>query len=792
MRTHKVLGLGLVSSLICGSAATAGDFTFQGLDYRIAETNAVSGDFNWTVEIYVLLNDDERLDAVAGDGINDKRLATSGVFYQNPFGGPTSADVNPLLYGSFPSLQYDSWVTVGAMDSTGYPYDNNAILDIGIDWTNFEDNGGDVYSDNGLWFITPEDSQGTPMLFTNQNCEEKLGTLVARVTVFGENENVYLGALFQGKDNLNETWQATDEITIEYTAITDCNENGVDDACDIANGSSADDNGNGIPDECEFPDCNGNGVDDSIDIANGDSEDCNSNGIPDECEMADGDCNDNGILDECEMFDDCNDNGIPDECEKFSDCNDNDIPDECEDLTDWDGNGVADICEGLVAYNATQSVGYTHIDDAIAASDDGDTVWVQADHVNAMNDLEYHNAAIDIYVMGGDADGFSTNMTNGARLHGGDVAALDSVRSGTDGTASVGANSSLSSNFAMVYRNASLDFEAPTVSLGDVLMRMDSELGINGAGTVGGLMTCAEGSAIYADLSITGELIGTVDIYGNTSNAGEMRATDDILIGSNLTNDGLIAIHRGVLYVLGDLTNNGTIIGEVDSGPGMRGGDEPEVGDGMRVVGNYNAGADASLFMQHENWRLAVGGNFNVAINDNARFDMSQATLALTNSGAKSQQIEVMSTDMGGIEEALDPAYPGAFPFDTLRIESGSRVVGLVDSNDNDGDQQEMQEVIYVRNLVVDAGATLNTNGYIIYTSEVDNQGTIIGEEDDIIIINPPVLGDLNGDGVVNVLDLLIVVAEWGPCTGSCDSDLNGDSDVNVLDLLIVIANWTP
>ena len=58
------------------------------------------------------------------------------------------------------------------------------------------------------------------------------------------------------------------------------------------------------------------------------------------------------------------------------------------------------------------------------------------------------------------------------------------------------------------------------------------------------------------------------------------------------------------------------IVGEVDAGPGVRGGDEPEVGDGMNVVGNYNAGADASLFMQHENWRLAVGGNFDVAIDD--------------------------------------------------------------------------------------------------------------------------------------------------------------------------------
>ena len=333
--------------------------------------------------------------------------------------------------------------------------------------------------------------------------------------------------------------------------------------------TSTDANGNGVPDECEFPDCNGNGIDDSDDIANGTSDDCNGNGTPDECEMVGGDCNENGVLDDCESLPDCNENGVPDECETFGDCNGNGIPDECEDLQDWDGNGVPDSCEGLVAYNVDQATGYTHIDDAIADSDDGDTVWVQADHVNGLSDVEYHGSAIDIMVLVGDANGFSTNMADGGRLHGGDDAVLDSVRSGTDGTAAVGANSSISSNFAMVYRGASLDFEAPTVSLGDVIMRMDSELGINGDGTVSGMMSCLNGSAVIADLSIasSGELVGTVDIYGNTSNAGEMRATDDILVGSNLTNDGLIAIHRGVLYVLGDLTNNGTILGEVDAGP---------------------------------------------------------------------------------------------------------------------------------------------------------------------------------------------------------------------------------
>jgi uncharacterized membrane protein len=50
----------------------------------------------------------------------------------------------------------------------------------------------------------------------------------------------------------------------------DCNENGIPDECDIADGTSEDCNENGIPDEC--------------DIADGTSQDDDGNGVPDECE----------------------------------------------------------------------------------------------------------------------------------------------------------------------------------------------------------------------------------------------------------------------------------------------------------------------------------------------------------------------------------------------------------------------------------------------------------------------------------------------------------------------------
>jgi len=53
-------------------------------------------------------------------------------------------------------------------------------------------------------------------------------------------------------------------------------------------------------------------------------------------------------------------------------------------------------------------------------------------------------------------------------------------------------------------------------------------------------------------------------------------------------------------------------------------------------------------------------------------------------------------------------------------------------------------------------------------------------------------IGDLNGDGSVNVSDLLILLGQWGACTdcAECPADLNDTCTVNVSDLLILLANW--
>ncbi len=61
------------------------------------------------------------------------------------------------------------------------------------------------------------------------------------------------------------------------------------------------------------------------------------------------------------------------------------------------------------------------------------------------------------------------------------------------------------------------------------------------------------------------------------------------------------------------------------------------------------------------------------------------------------------------------------------------------------------------------------------------------------VIIAPPgeTPEDINGDGVVDVLDLLQIILNWGDCDpGPCPADVTGDGTVNVADLVAAIVAW--
>lgn len=75
-------------------------------------------------------------------------------------------------------------------------------------------------------------------------------------------------------------------------------------------------------------------------------------------------------------------------------------------------------------------------------------------------------------------------------------------------------------------------------------------------------------------------------------------------------------------------------------------------------------------------------------------------------------------------------------------------------------------------------------------------------EVDAFVKVRPPsIVGDLNNDGSVDVLDLLILLGAWGDCPASpppgrgaggeeCPADLNNSGGVDVQDLLLLLSNW--
>ena len=182
--------------------ATSAMADYTGLSY----TSVDNFDGTWTARIFAEFHaETDELDAVFGDAENDLHITSTNGFYQNMFGGPTSADINPALYAAFPSLVLDSWVTIGLEDNVG-----NNMLNIGIDWTDFEDFGGNIATDNGTWFATPDDAQVL--------AGPDMQVMIGQFTMYGAKS--YLSGVIniQGKHGDFETFQERD-IVFEFPAM---------------------------------------------------------------------------------------------------------------------------------------------------------------------------------------------------------------------------------------------------------------------------------------------------------------------------------------------------------------------------------------------------------------------------------------------------------------------------------------------------------------------------------------------------------------------------------------------
>ncbi len=122
--------------------------------------------------------------------------------------------------------------------------------------------------------------------------------------------------------------------------------------------------------------------------------------------------------------------------------------------------------------------------------------------------------------------------------------------------------------------------------------------------------------------------------------------------------------------------------------------------------------------------------------------------------------------------------------FGNLRIAAGSPCIDAAD------------------NTAVPGGIEFDLDGNPRFVDDPDTEDTGHSEYGDPPIVDmgsyeyqiPGCEADLFEDGVVDVLDLLVVLAKWGPCPpeGECFGDVNDDGTVDVLDLLEVLSAWGP
>ncbi|MGB1075078.1 MAG: hypothetical protein ACPGYK_02740, partial [Flavobacteriales bacterium] len=204
-----------------------------------------------TYRIYAVLdNSDDFVSSVAGDSSFPTNINTTTDFFQADFGDGVASGLMPGLFGMFPTLAYDSWVTIGL---EGPPAAGEGAINIinaeENDWlANFEAGGNIAIDDavGGAWFILSDNSNGI--------AGDDHKVLLAQLTTSGEiSGQMYIQTFIHGDPEqvLRETVDLSNPcLVLDYSACVypeeafDCDGNCLNDA-----------DGDGVCDEFEVPGC---------------------------------------------------------------------------------------------------------------------------------------------------------------------------------------------------------------------------------------------------------------------------------------------------------------------------------------------------------------------------------------------------------------------------------------------------------------------------------------------------------------------------------------------------------
>jgi len=256
-------------------------------------------------------------------------------------------------------------------------------------------------------------------------------------------------------------------------------------------------------------------------------------------------------------------------------------------------------------------------------------------------------------------------------------------------------------------------------------------------------------------------------------------------------NRGTLIVENGYLAVSQPLTGNGSI----------------QVKDSGRLsltrdiqAGNLQMDANAILDNNDFNKTIALSGNFSFSQTNESKWTRGMPILTM-NGGQGIQTLEVGSEDK---KLTWDPFYSNTnFRLKKLTVEGNDTWVSLVDAIDNGN--RLPTEVLYVSELHVNPGATLNLSGQTLYTVYAGNPHLVVAGEGNLfgggsIINNPSALpgavkGDINKDGSVDLSDAILalkVMAGMAPSGiranyAKSGADVNNDGRIGLAEAIYIL-----
>lgn len=160
------------------------------------------------------------------------------------------------------------------------------------------------------------------------------------------------------------------------------------------------------------------------------------------------------------------------------------------------------------------------------------------------------------------------------------------------------------------------------------------------------------------------------------------------------------------------------------------------------------------------------------------------------------------SAPQTGVTQTDGPHFDGQWHHFAYRRD-GTNLITLVDGCIHD--MAQMTTVVNLQNTApfrLGRSPCTGFDGTQPFTGQIDevqlyDRALTIGEIKQLAGLEP-LSADLNCDGIVNGVDLAILLGAWGPCPtptssggGACPADLNSSGNVNGLDLALLLGQWT-